>query len=230
MRPPTRQTLTAGTVIAAATMLLAGCTNSGLPVHAEVEWEGSNTGPYEDDPRVKALREYVVQLNAADNALNYSDDALTRLATESELESIASNTSGSASGQWGDSVSLWEGPTSFSVIGIEDLPYGRAEVTVCERWAPWWTLDKRSNEHGEIVEERDGMYRLEQTEFHENDYELLKQDDHWRIDLGGHSFGGPVCDPGKVATGTYTTPPDLDLLREATPGMVIGPDGRPADS
>ncbi|GAA1865873.1 hypothetical protein [Myceligenerans crystallogenes] len=230
MRPPTRQTLTAGTVIATAAMLLAGCAARGLPVHADVEWEGTNTGPHEDDPRVKILREYVVQLNAADNALNYSDDALTSLATEWGLESSASNTAGSATGFWGDSVTLWEGPTSFSVVGIEDLPYERAEVTVCERWAPWWSLDKRHSETSELVDERDGMYRFEQPEFTISEYELVKRDGRWWIDGGGHGFGGDACDPGKIAIGTYTTPPDLDLLRKATPDMVIGPDGRPADS
>ncbi|GAA1865881.1 hypothetical protein GCM10009751_24980 [Myceligenerans crystallogenes] len=207
--------------------LVSGCTPAGLPIHAEVQWEGRNVGRYEDDPRVEILREYVVQLHAADNALNYSDDALTSVATKSGLESSSSNTAGSATGLWGDSVTLWEGPPSFSVVGIQELPYDRAEITVCERSAPWWSLDSRLDDTSEIVEERDGMYRFEQTDFREITYELVKQDNRWLVDGG---CGGPVCDPGEVATGTYTTPPDLDLLREATPDMVIGPDGRPADS
>lgn len=66
-------------------------------------------------------------------------------------------------------------------------------------------------------------------------YEVTWAFDRWWVNsLNGavsdlYGYGNrdePRCDPGEVATGTYTTPPDTDLLRRAVPAMVVDSYGR----
>lgn len=207
--------------------LLAGCGPAALPVHAEVEWEGKNTGEFEDDPRVQVVREYVVQAYAADNALNYSDPALSESATNPAALSLARSTASSIRQSPIDGPVLWEGPPSFTVTDVvqrkrQDRMF---DVNVCQRVAPRWTLAAGDTFGKGEMQERDGAYRIEQERFVEHHYTVWEAPDGWRVDGEGES--NQECEPtGDVAVGTYTTPPDIDLLHEATPDMVRGPDGK----
>jgi hypothetical protein len=217
-------TLAAGVLVA----LLAGCGQAALPVHAEVEWEGQNTGKFEDDPRVQVVREYVVQKYAADNAFDYSDPALTEIATNATLLSHARSTASFIRQSPLDSAVPWEGPPSFTVTGFEKIQDHTFAVLVCQRLAPRWTLAVGDTvEKGEI-RELDGAYRTEQEHFVEHEYWVSDAQGSWRVTPGVES--SQECEPtGDVAVGTYTTPPDIDLLHEATPDMVRGPDGKRVD-
>jgi hypothetical protein len=224
-------------VVAGATavaLLLAGCTAS-RPVHPEVSWDGQHSGPFEDDPRVQALRQALTQVYAAANALNYSEPDLLAVAStdwlESEMRIAATDIS---VGQ----MQLWEGPPAFTVTDIiqsETRPetYG---ISVCERPAAWlsrsdhWSdpvatprmLDKPLYT---VTEQSDGVFRVEKNLYAEGGYTITEQDGQWLVEGGGSDI--VECDPGPdVVTGTFTTPPDPDLLREAETDMVIGPDGR----
>ena len=213
--------LTAGLVVA----LLAGCGPAALPVHAEVEWEGANTGEFEDDSRVQAVREYVVQKHAADNALNYSDPAFMEVTAYSTALRVARVAVGSIESSPIDSVTFWEGPPSFTVTEIEQIQDHEFAVHVCQRLAPRWTLAVGDTFSDGKIQERDGAYRIEQERFVEREYWVSDGQGSWRVSGGGES--SQECEPtGDVAVGTYTTPPDIDLLHEATPDMVRGPDGK----
>ena len=209
-------------------VLLAGCGPAALPVHAEVEWAGQNTGKFEDDPRVQVVREYVVQKYAADNAFNYSDSALTDIATNSRIQRAAGLTASSIGQSPVDSATLWEGPPSFTVTGFEKIQEHTSAVLVCQRAAPRWTLAVGDTfEKGEI-REVDGAYRIEQDHFVKQQYWVSDAQGSWRVSGGGEST--EECEPtDDFAVGTYTTPPDIDLLHEATPDMVRGPDGKRVD-
>ncbi|MEU4360749.1 hypothetical protein [Promicromonospora sp. NPDC023987] len=219
-------TLATGVLVA----LLAGCGPAALPVHAEVEWEGQNAGEFEDDPRVQVVREYVVQVYAADNAFNYSDPALTEIATNATVLSLARSTASSIRQSPVDSASMWEGPPSFTVTNIvkrERLEH-TFDVHVCQRVAPRWTLAIGDTFDEGKIQERDGAYRIEQEHFVKHQYSVSDALGSWRVSGGGVST--EECEPtDDFAVGTYTTPPDIDLLHEATPDMVRGPGGRRVD-
>jgi hypothetical protein len=216
-----RTALAAGLLVA----LLAGCGPAALPVHADVVWEGQNTGKFEDDPRVQVVREYVVQMYAADNALNYSDPALTEIATFETALSHATSAASFISRSPVSSATLWEGPPSFTVTGFEEIQERTSAVLVCQKVAPHWTLAVGDTfEKGE-VREVDGAYRIEQDHFVKHQYWVSDAQGSWRVSGGGEST--EECEPtDDFAVGTYTTSPDIDLLRDATPDMVIGPDGK----
>ncbi|GAA4723586.1 hypothetical protein APR04_005391 [Promicromonospora umidemergens] len=226
----TIRTLTTAAVAGVIAVLLAGCGPAAVPVHAEVEWDGENTGEFEDDPRVQVVREYVVQKHAADNAFNYSDPALTEIATNATIFGMATSTASSIRQSPLDSATMWEGPPSFTVTDVVKRKRQElfSDVHVCQRTAPRWTLAVSDTfEKGEI-REVDGAYRIEQEHFVEHQYKVWKSPDGWRVDGGGEST--QECEPtDEFAVGTYTTPPDIDLLHEATPDMVRGPDGKRVD-
>jgi hypothetical protein len=217
-------------------LLVAGCTTS-RPVHPDIDWDGQHAGPYEDDPRVQALRQALVQINAADNALNYSEPDLLEVASIDWLERQASLVDTRIRvGQ----MQLWEGPASFSVADItesESTP-GASIVTVCERLAPWFSLSnwwadpanlrRTLRESPYTATEQDGgVYYFEMEFYVEGSYTLTEHEGRWLVDGGGSDY--VECDPGpEVVTGTFSTPPDLGLLHEANIDMVIGPDGRRA--
>jgi hypothetical protein len=215
---------------AAVAVLLVGCGPDPLPVDPEVSWAGGRepVGPFEDDPRVEVLREAVPEFYAAGNALNYSEPALTGITMLSPLQSAANSDHTRIQSGY-SSVRLYEGPPSFAVTDIEETD-PEAEifaVWVCERRSPWWTLEGEVWRYPEkVVEERDGMFRVAQAHYVENKYLVSRWDGRWQIEAfsgGGYS----ECDPGPdVAVPTFTTPPDLSLLTQATPDMVIGPDGK----
>ena len=219
-----RTALTAGVLVA----LLAGCGPAALPVHADVEWEGQNTGKFEDDPRVQVVREYVVQIYAADNAFNYSDPALTEIATYETALSHATSAAQFIGRSPVGSATLWEGPPSFTVTGFEKIQERTSAVLVCQRVAPRWTLAVSDTFDQGDIQEVDGAYRIEQDHFVKQQYWVSDAQGSWRVSGGGES--SEECEPtDDVAVGTYTTPPDIDLLREATPDMVSGPDGKRVD-
>ncbi|MEU4360748.1 hypothetical protein [Promicromonospora sp. NPDC023987] len=197
-------------------------------MHSEVEWSGQNTGKFEDDPRVQVVREYVVQKHAADNAFNYSDPALTETATNAMVLSHARSTASFIRQSPVDSASMWEGPPSFEVTEIEKIQDNEFAVHTCQRMAPRWTLAVGDTFEQGKLQEQDGAYRIEQEQFVEHEYWVSELRDGWRVTSGGES--NQKCEPtDEVAVGTYTTPPDIDLLREATPDMVRGPDGKRVD-
>ncbi|MGI5188648.1 hypothetical protein ACQEVI_10970 [Promicromonospora sp. CA-289599] len=226
----TIRNLTSIAVTGVIAVLVAGCGPTALPVHAEVEWEGTNTGKFEDDPRVQIVRDYVVQKYAADNSFNYSDPALAQTATDATALSIARATASFIRQSPVDSATLWEGPPSFTVTDVvqRERQEQMFEVRVCQRLAPRWTLAVGDTFEEGKIQERDGAYRIEEEHFVEREYWLWDSPDGWRVDGGGEST--QECEPtDDFAVGTYTTPPDIDLLREATPDMVIGPDGKRVD-
>ena len=226
----TIKTLTTTAVAGVIAVLLAGCGPAAVPVHAEVEWEGQNTGEFEDDPRVQVVREYVVQVYAADNAFNYSDPALTEVTTNATVLSRARRIASSIRQSPVDSATMWEGPPSFTVTDIvkrkrQDHTF---EVRVCRRMAPRWTLAVGDTFEEGTIQERDGAYRIEQERFVKHEYWVSDAQGSWRVTSEGGS--SQECDPtGDFAVGTFTTPPDVDLLRGAAPDMVRGPDGRRVD-
>jgi hypothetical protein len=218
-----------------AGLLLAAC-RGGNPVHPEVEWEGRNAGPYEDDERVQLVRDYVVHVYAAHNALNYSEPELRELAMLSHLKTVATNKASQVSTVYG-SAWLWEGPPSFSVIEIvEDDLYPDSEdiynVIVCQKWAPRWSRTTIGIEPDEITtQEGDSTYRIEEPGYTEVQYQVGYLNDQWRVEGESGSSGnrGKSCEPeGEVAVGTYTTPPDLALL-SAGRTDIIGPERLPVD-
>ena len=224
----TIKTLTTTAVVGAITVLLAGCGPAAAPVHAEVEWEGQNTGDFEDDPRVQVVREYVVQRYAAHNAFNYSDPALTEIATNARLLSDARATASFIDRSPVDSADVWEGPPSFEVTGIEKVQDNEFAVLVCQRMAPRWTLVVSETFADGAIQEKDGAHRIEQEHFVEHQYWVSELDGGWRVTSEGES--SQKCEPiDDVAVGTYSTPPDVELLHEATPDMVRGPDGKRVD-
>jgi hypothetical protein len=223
----TIRTLTTAVAAGVIAVLVAGCGPAALPVHAEVEWEGKNTGKFEDDPRVQVVREYVVQSYAAANSFNYSDPALTEITTDAMALSLARSTASSIRQSPVDSAVLWEGPPSFTVTDISKRTRQEHtfDVNVCQRAAPRWTLAVGDTFEAGKVREADGAYRIEQEHFVEHSYSVSDAQGHWRVRSEGES--ATQCEPtDEVAVGTYTTPPDIDLLRDATPDMVIGPDGK----
>ncbi|MFE7506353.1 hypothetical protein [Promicromonospora sp. NPDC057488] len=210
--------------------LLAGCGSAALPVHAEVEWQGSDTGEFEDDPRVQVVRDYVVQKYAADNAFNYSDPALTEITTHATALSWARSTAQAIDSSPVDSADLWEGPPSFTVAEVVKRTGQEHtfEVRVCQRVAPRLTLAVRDTFALGEVQKLDGAYRIEQEHFVEHEYWVSDAQGSWRVTSEGQS--SEECEPtDDFAVGTYTTPPDIDLLHETTPDMVIGPDGKRID-
>ena len=227
MKTTTAKALTSITT-SLAVLLLTGCGPAPIPVQAEVEWEGRNTGQFEDDPRVEVVREYVVQLYAAANALNYSDPALTEIASNLMIARPASGAATSIAMAPVDSAILWEGPPSFTVTDVVKRKRDKDtfEVRVCQRLAPHWTLAPSDTIVGNgTVQEAEGVYRIEQEHFVVHYYSVWKSPTGWIIDSEGGS--SEKCEPtDDFAVGTYTTPPDIDLLRQATPDMVIGPDGK----
>lgn len=234
---PGRAGLVAAAVIA---LVVTGCTPTvdGLPVHAEVEWEGRNTGPHEDDPYVVTVRDFAVQMYAASNALNFSQPGLAEVTSNDLLEDIPSFAEAWTSPSPGDTpiLRLWEGPPSFSVMDIKQEEY-EVEVIVCQRLAPWWSLNQgwpreSGADRGELVEEKDGAFRFEPPGYQLYHYVLIDLGDGWKVHRYGRGTKQKVsedCDPGEVAVGTYATQPDLDLLHTATPDMIVGPDGRPVE-
>ena len=147
-----RTTLTTGLVGA----LLAGCGPADLPVHAEVEWEGANTGEFEDDSRVQAVREYVVQKHAADNALNYSDPAFMEVTAYSTALRVARAAVGSIESSPIDSVTFWEGPPSFTVTEIEQIQEHEFAVHVVQRLGRRWNRAVGDTVSDGEIQERDG--------------------------------------------------------------------------
>jgi hypothetical protein len=79
-------------------------------VHPDVTWAGQHVGRFDDDPRVQDLRQAVVHVAAADNALNYSESDLLEVASADWLRTEARLT---AEGISAGKMRLWEGPPSF---------------------------------------------------------------------------------------------------------------------
>jgi hypothetical protein len=235
-----------GVAALVAGFLLAAC-GGGNPVHPEVEWEGRNTGPYEGDERVQLVRDYVVHMYAAHNALNYSEPELRQLAMLDHLETAARHTANDV-GSFYESPWLWEGPPSFSVVEIvaDDLypvSDGIYNVIVCQKWAPRWSGederinpvedDADSKERGgeDVTDLGDGIYRIEERGYRKAYYQVREWDGRWQVrgESGIGARRGEWCEPeGDVAIGTYTMPPDLELL-SAGGADIIGPDRRPVD-
>ena len=220
-------------LITAAVVVLAGCGPDPLPVRAEVSWADGRepVGPFEDDPRVEVLREAVPLYTAARNALNYSGPALNEITMLSPLKSAANTEHTTIKSRRGPNR-LYEGPPSFTVTDIEELDAEAQIFTirVCERRSPWWSVKGDVWRYpDEVVEERDGLFRVEQAHYVENQYQVSWWQERWQVETFG-AGGSTECDPGPdVAVPTFTTPPDLSLLTEATPEMVIGPDGEPVE-
>jgi hypothetical protein len=233
-------------VVLVAGLLLAAC-GGGNPVHPGVEWEGRNAGPYEEDERVQVVRDYVLHMYAAHNALNYSEPELRHLAMLSHLKTAARDTANHA-GSFYQSPWLWEGPPSFSVIEIvEDALYPDSEdiynIVVCQKWAPRWSgEDERINPvEGEadskelggedVTDLGDGLYRIEERGYRKAYYQVREWDGRWQVrgESGISANRGEQCEPeGDVAIGTYTTPPDLELLTAGS-ADIIGPERLPVD-
>lgn len=211
---------------AAILALLSGCSSLGpIPVHPDVEWEGENSGTFESDPRVIAVREFIVHDFAAQNALNYSSTEIKDVADDGWLALRAERVHYDVEHH---GIRLWEGPPATAVTDIVGLGGGGFSVEVCQRFSPWWRGNDWS-ESSDPIEERLGWFRFEDPEFREGSYSVAKHEGGtWQVVLA--SVDGSECDPGEVAVGTYTVPLDFELLDEDPSDVAnraIGPDGEP---